>query len=118
MGKKTKKLHYLYTPVHRIVDNMCIQGGDIINGDGTGVSFFILFYKRGLLFTEIFLWMKISKGDTLVQVYFQWQIKEETLILLNSILLLNPHLISMESMLYLDKSSKEWKLSRRLVKLE
>ena len=37
MGKKTKKLRYINTPIHRIVDGMLIQGGDIINGDGTGV---------------------------------------------------------------------------------
>ncbi|KAM3141124.1 hypothetical protein pb186bvf_006729 [Paramecium bursaria] len=38
MGKKTKRLHYINTTIHRIVDNMCIQGGDIINNDGTGGS--------------------------------------------------------------------------------
>ncbi|CAK56452.1 unnamed protein product (macronuclear) [Paramecium tetraurelia] len=36
MAKKTKKLHYLNTNVFRIADNMLIQGGDIINNDGTG----------------------------------------------------------------------------------
>jgi cyclophilin family peptidyl-prolyl cis-trans isomerase len=36
MARKTKKLHYLNTNVFRIADNMLIQGGDIINNDGTG----------------------------------------------------------------------------------
>ncbi|CAD8131709.1 unnamed protein product [Paramecium octaurelia] len=35
MAKKSKKLHYLNTNVFRIADNMLIQGGDIINNDGT-----------------------------------------------------------------------------------
>ena len=38
MGKKTKRLHYMNSMVHRIVDGMCIQGGDITNDDGSGVS--------------------------------------------------------------------------------
>lgn len=36
MGTKTKKLHYLNCTFHRIIDGFVIQGGDIINGDGTG----------------------------------------------------------------------------------
>lgn len=101
MGKKTKKLHYLYTPVHRIVDNMCIQGGDIVNGDGTGV--FQSIYLRGLLFTEIFSWMKIFKEGMLVLVYYLWLTKEETLTHHSSSLLLSHHLIWMVSMLFLGK---------------
>jgi len=36
MGTKTKKLHYLNSTFHRVVEGFAIQGGDITNGDGTG----------------------------------------------------------------------------------
>jgi len=36
IGARTKKLHYSNTQFHRIVDGFVLQGGDIINGDGTG----------------------------------------------------------------------------------
>ena len=42
LGTRTKKLHYLNSMFHRIVDGFVIQGGDITNGDGTGVCFFFL----------------------------------------------------------------------------
>jgi cyclophilin family peptidyl-prolyl cis-trans isomerase len=31
-----KKLHYLGTKIHRIVEDFVIQGGDIISNDGSG----------------------------------------------------------------------------------
>lgn len=34
--KKSSKLHYLGSRIHRIVDGFVIQGGDITKGDGTG----------------------------------------------------------------------------------
>jgi cyclophilin family peptidyl-prolyl cis-trans isomerase len=36
IGSRTKKLHYLNTQFHRILDGFVLQGGDIINGDGSG----------------------------------------------------------------------------------
>jgi cyclophilin family peptidyl-prolyl cis-trans isomerase len=86
MGKKTKRLHYLNSSVHRIVDGMCIQGGDITVGDGTGVLILKKLTFREHPYTEDHLLMKISKEDMLVQVSFQWQTKVEILILHSSLL--------------------------------
>ncbi|EGR34047.1 peptidylprolyl isomerase roc1, putative [Ichthyophthirius multifiliis] len=36
LGGKTSQLSYENSKIHRIVENFCIQGGDITNGDGTG----------------------------------------------------------------------------------
>ena len=36
LSSQTKKLHYLNTKFHRIIDGFMIQGGDVTNGDGTG----------------------------------------------------------------------------------
>lgn len=36
LSAATKKLHYLDSKIHRIVDEFMIQGGDFTNGDGTG----------------------------------------------------------------------------------
>ena len=38
MGMRTKKLNYSNTQFHRIIDGFVLQGGDIINGDGSGVK--------------------------------------------------------------------------------
>lgn len=73
MAKKTKKLHYLNTNVFRIADNMLIQGGDIINNDGTGVLKFLNF--RVLRYTVKLLWMRIFQEDMLVQAYFPWPVE-------------------------------------------
>ena len=70
---------------HRIVENFVIQGGDIINNDGTSVFFLI---KRVFLYMENISMMRISKEDMLVLVYFQWQIKVKILIAASSLSLL------------------------------
>jgi len=36
MGARTKRLHFLNSSFHRIVEGFALQGGDITNGDGTG----------------------------------------------------------------------------------
>jgi cyclophilin family peptidyl-prolyl cis-trans isomerase len=36
INRSTTKLCYINTYIHRIVHNMCLQGGDITTGDGTG----------------------------------------------------------------------------------
>lgn len=36
LKSSTKKLHYVNSKVHRIIDDFMIQGGDITNGDGSG----------------------------------------------------------------------------------
>uniref|UniRef100_A0A7N0U7R9 Peptidyl-prolyl cis-trans isomerase n=1 Tax=Kalanchoe fedtschenkoi TaxID=63787 RepID=A0A7N0U7R9_KALFE len=36
IGVKGKRLHYKGTPFHRIVSGFVVQGGDVVNGDGTG----------------------------------------------------------------------------------
>ena len=37
LGSRNAKLSYENTKFHRIVEKFCIQGGDITNGDGSGV---------------------------------------------------------------------------------
>lgn len=37
LSGKNSKLYYENSKIHRIVENFCIQGGDITHGDGTGV---------------------------------------------------------------------------------
>ena len=44
VGGRPKDLHYMGTQFHRIVDNFVIQGGDITNGDGSGVYFLYIFF--------------------------------------------------------------------------
>ena len=34
---RTKELHYIDSGFHKIVENFVVQGGDIIQNDGTGV---------------------------------------------------------------------------------
>jgi hypothetical protein len=36
VGKQGKNLCYKYSPLHRVVPNFIIQGGDIVNKNGTG----------------------------------------------------------------------------------
>lgn len=36
LKSSTKKMHYVNSKIHRIVDDFMIQGGDITNGDGSG----------------------------------------------------------------------------------
>lgn len=84
MARKTKKLHYLNTNVFRIADNMLIQGGDIINNDGTGVFIFLKF--RVLLYMVKLSLMRISQEDMLVQDYFPWPVEDVIPIILNSLL--------------------------------
>jgi cyclophilin family peptidyl-prolyl cis-trans isomerase len=35
-GAKNKPLHYLNVPIHRIVRDFIVQGGDVTRGDGSG----------------------------------------------------------------------------------
>ena len=91
LGTRTKKLHYLNSFFHRIVDGFVIQGGDITNGDGTGVCIlslnsensYIFKLKRVIQYMEKLLLMRIFKEDMLVQDYYQWPIKEEIRVLVN-----------------------------------
>jgi hypothetical protein len=85
MGKKTKKLHYLNTPIHRIVDGMCIQGGDIVNGDGTSVYYmmFNILSIRELRSMADPSKMRTSNVDMHVQDYCLWLIEGEILTCLN-----------------------------------
>jgi hypothetical protein len=61
LGQTPDGISYKGSKLHRVIENFMVQGGDIINGDGTG-SFTVWDGKGGKFADENLLAVKHSKG--------------------------------------------------------